>query len=625
MCFSLFAKYVEILGGTQQAESLGLTRWQLFSFFRYDLLLGFVAPLLLIFLSRYISRGARLPTAILLALGLSLLLYVQVRAFQEIGRFISWGMLLVAIHWGAREPRASVGYLGAAGLLAFLLTVASIVEIALWAAKQERKKTSGASPKTRQAITAYSALALLLLVSGLSWLPALPRTPYHEAVLVKAFEALWAAEVSDTREFDHLTSAELKSRYRELTNAPSAQRDVRYWEKAEGANVLFFVFETAPARFLPAEDSWDQFPNLKRLRERSFVGASHYSTYPNTCRAVLSLFSSWYPSEALIGRAERDPNMAIPGIMHSLSAQGYATGTYSPFRWRVEPVEALFRSVGFRQQSYADDSEAFPSLRTGTSRQDIQSRRMALDLAALHLLKQDLERHLVDERRFAVAFLPEIGHIPFADADENTGERDLKQRAREVLAKQDAWLGELLELLKKHHQLERTVIVITGDHGVRTRQEDPQFRGGMIDEYSFHVPLLIYAPQALTHTETIAWVTSHIDVAPTVLDLLGVENGRAFEEGTAIWNPNLARRTTFFFAFQTLGADGYHRNGQFFMRNNMFGSIYASRLPHFDTASPLPPGSTAALEASRLLDRMIGFQEVWTRDFSLGGTIGDPH
>lgn len=65
-------------------------------------------------------------------------------------------------------------------------------------------------------------------------------------------------------------------------------------------------------------------------------------------------------------------------------------------------------------------------------------------------------------------------------------------------------------------------------------------------------------------------------MAPAVLDLLGVSTGREFEEGSAIWNPSLADRTTYFFALQAFGADGLHADGRFFMWNQMTDSEFSS-------------------------------------------------
>ena len=38
---------------------------------------------------------------------------------------------------------------------------------------------------------------------------------------------------------------------------------------------------------------------------------------------------------------------------------------------------------------------------------------------------------------------------------------------------QEEWLGELVEVIDSAGKLEKTTIVITGDHGIRTEREDP--------------------------------------------------------------------------------------------------------------------------------------------------------
>ena len=56
----------------------------------------------------------------------------------------------------------------------------------------------------------------------------------------------------------------------------------------------------------------------------------------------------------------------------------------------------------------------------------------------------------------------------------------------------------------------------------------------MISENAFHVPLIIYAARALDRTMKISWLASHIGVEPTILDPLGIDNGRQFEQGTDV-------------------------------------------------------------------------------------------
>ena len=67
---------------------------------------------------------------------------------------------------------------------------------------------------------------------------------------------------------------------------------------------------------------------------------------------------------------------------------------------------------------------------------------------------------------------------------------------RAGLAAMDRDLGEVLAALDAKVGAERYVLAITADHGIRTRNEDASFEGGVISDYSFHVPLVIYAPSA---------------------------------------------------------------------------------------------------------------------------------
>ena len=87
----------------------------------------------------------------------------------------------------------------------------------------------------------------------------------------------------------------------------------------------------------------------------------------------------------------------------------------------------------------------------------------------------------------------------------------------------DSQIGRVLEYLQARGLLETTLVVITGDHG----QEfwEPDRWGHPAD--SFHeaharVPLILHVPGA--PAATVDRMVSHLDIPPTVLRLLGVEN-----------------------------------------------------------------------------------------------------
>ncbi len=592
-----------------------LTHMEKLSFFRMDILVGLLlVPLVLAALVRYLPCRWRFPTIAFLSLGVSTALYAQLRALGEIGRYMTFRMLWTALSWGWHEPSANAGYLKGKAVLLVLLAGVFFIGSVLWLGMRRHTELAR-SAEQRWRIPGSTALSCLLLVSALSWLPRVPRTSYHASALLGALNAFWLEGDVETKEFAGLSVPGLLSRYRELTHAPLSQKDPRYWGKAKGCNVLFIVLETAPASFLPAEDKLDDFPNLRRLRSKSFVGKRHYTTYPHTHEAFFSLFSSWYPSGLMKSFERQHPDMAVPGIMHTLSSLGYHTATYAPATWGGELDPEMFRELGFQQEVYPD-SGSLSSLASGYDLSDWKGTRVGRDVAGLNLMKLDLERWLTKGDKFAAVFLPQIGHAPWPDAPQSGDENNIPKRGRAILARQDAWLGELLQLLERHRQLQQTLIVIVGDHGIRMRYEDPSSGvGTTIDDYGFHVPLTIYAPQALDNTEMISWATSHIDVAPTLLDLLGIEQGRDFEQGTAIWNPDLVKRTTYFFALHTLGADGYYSNGRFFMWSHNSDLVATNVRMHFDPSDFVLRDSPTYLEVTRSIARMVGLQQVWATQF----------
>jgi len=629
---SIYLKYVLMAGTVSYgsggfsiaAQSLGRKDgfgfWEKLSFFQMDVIVAAVIAIVLLILVKFLPPRLRFLFVVALSVGVTVALYAQLRAFRVVGQFLSFQMFWAAVSWGLHEPGAYVSYIGIKGLS----TVSALGVCALggfwWLLKRhaEHAEIVRESRRERGTATPEGVLAVLfclLPVFVACCLSRLPSNPYQSSVLWRAMSAYWHEQDVQTADFAGLSDSELLSRYRESTHAPAPQRNPVYWGSARGSKVIFFVIETMPTRFLPSDGEMADLPNLRRLREKSFVGVQHFTTFPRTHEAIFSLLSSWYPSNVTRTFEEEHPNLKVPGMMAALSSRGYHTALYSPMRRWHSLDEEMFQAVGVQQQFYPPDALLPPQ-----SRQDLRAAwartRIARDLATLELMKRDLGDCLAQGRNFAAVFLPQISHLPYPELAKGQHEQDIRTQARAILEIEDAWLGELMQLLQQRHQLNDTVIVVTGDHGVRNSEEDPNLTGGMIDEYSFHVPLLIYAPKTLNHSLTIPWITSHIDVMPTVLDLLGIDQGREFEQGSPIWNADLEKRQTYFFANSVFGADGYYSDGRFYMRNLMSDAVYASSNQHFQTKDIVLKNSADYSQVSRALARMTGLQQVAAAHFS---------
>jgi uncharacterized sulfatase len=82
----------------------------------------------------------------------------------------------------------------------------------------------------------------------------------------------------------------------------------------------------------------------------------------------------------------------------------------------------------------------------------------------------------------------------------------------------DLHLGKMIELLKNEGILDNTIIVITSDNGMPF----PRAKANLYD-YGTHMPLIIYFKKLIPGGRKIDDLVSHTDLAPTFLELAGLD------------------------------------------------------------------------------------------------------
>jgi len=293
--------------------------------------------------------------------------------------------------------------------------------------------------------------------------------------------------------------------------------------------------------------SRDTSPFLDSLCRESvvFERASAASSY--TRESVAALFSGRLPSKsgALGWRAApRAPHLTLA---ERLRARGFRTGSLSN--------TVMLRDPGF--------ARGFDTAQHLPKHWNLSGEGPRLSDAALDFVRETapqrffLYLHYLDPHGpyepapdFHRRLAPRPSPSPLALYDDVTPNlpalradgfgpsdpqfEDLVTRYDAEIAANDAAVQRLFRGLAKLGGLDRALVVITADHGEEFLEHDFVEHGWTLYEESLRVPLIFWAPGAIQPAR-IKTRASHVDLVPTLLDLLGVPDGGSKVDGVPLF------------------------------------------------------------------------------------------
>jgi N-acetylglucosamine-6-sulfatase len=115
-----------------------------------------------------------------------------------------------------------------------------------------------------------------------------------------------------------------------------------------------------------------------------------------------------------------------------------------------------------------------------------------------------------------IAGMPPLG--PATGTDDET----IRNRLRMVKAVDDG-VGDMLRVLEKSGQLDRTVFIFTSDEGYFFGEHGLSYERRLAYEESIKIPLLVRCPKLVRPGTKSGGFALNIDIAPTVLELAGVK------------------------------------------------------------------------------------------------------
>jgi len=571
----------------------GLYFWEKVSLFRADLLCVFaLIPLAFCVLTFWISPRLRIFISIVAALLFELFVTVELIALTTINTFASLRVLWFDAMWILRSHEtAFASHPG----ITILLIAAGLVLAGLVAAITLIAYRRNTRWLNRAVLATYG---LGIAATAIAYVPRVPAMPWSQSLLQRSASTAFFENEVYFGSNGH-SAQELLQTYRQASHVP-APHPTAFTGRAKNYNIILLVMESISAQvFDPAHDSLSDMPNVRRLRDHSFLLGRHYTSYPLTDNAAFSIFTSMYVSRQC-GIVEHP--VEIPGLIRSLQKEGYQTAYYG-FVWSIPQRrdDLMLASLGFQKIAAARIDPKIDQIGKATFFGPVKYVE-ANDHRGLLALREDIRGWTARGQRFAAAYFPEIGHDPYRGLDGQPS-MSLLERGHALAVYQDAWLGELLDELQRDGALENTIIVITSDHGMRwtpgaREGEVVLVARGMLEDIELRVPMLIYVPGVLQQATIIDFPTSHIDITPTLLDLLGISAGRENEQGLPVYDPEMNLRRLFL-QMDMFGASGYYYSGSYYSRSAM-GFIYKSPTMDFENGM-MKFGSKEAEEVGNIL------------------------
>jgi phosphoglycerol transferase MdoB-like AlkP superfamily enzyme len=179
-----------------------------------------------------------------------------------------------------------------------------------------------------------------------------------------------------------------------------------------------------------------------------------------------------------------------------------------------------------------------------------------------------------DRGRKALAVLATtIGHYPWAAKSGQEAQSNV-DKVHGIGELFNVLLGEFLQALTDRGLANQVLIVVTGDHGLRYRLEFESL-GEKVEhgDVAFNVPFLLYGPGLFDEQVPLPYVTSHVDITPTLLALNGIASDSWLHHGGNLLDENLRDRVTFMMNTRLSPVDGFHWGDCNYIFNNLTGQI----------------------------------------------------
>lgn len=333
--------------------------------------------------------------------------------------------------------------------------------------------------------------------------------------LISVFSAAWSRNLEYSAFYPVMSREEAFARTRKLLAEPGAKfqlqpdslsRTIAGDVTKPRYNMLIFLEESLGSEFFGSLGRKEPTltPELDKLATEGLLFDNVYATGNRTVRGFEGVLSSFppLPGDSIV---KRDRSQNVETIARVLQRDGYRTAFLYGGRGLFDGMRAFAVNNGYQRFiEQKDFSNPVFTTAWGVSNEDLYQRT----LEECRTLNQG-------DQPFFATVLSVSNHKPYTYPPGRIPE-DPNQRKRAHAVKYTDWaLGQFFAAARKEAFWTNTIFVVVADHGARV------YGSQSIPIHSYEVPFLVLGPVAVEQPARYSMLGSQLDVAPTLLGLLG--------------------------------------------------------------------------------------------------------
>ncbi len=354
--------------------------------------------------------------------------------------------------------------------------------------------------------------------------------------IFKAFPGPTADSTNNNFDWGVWGSPKLISNGQEIIHKPQSE-----------TNVILITIDTLRYDYLGCYgNDWIDTKTLDKLAENGVVFEKAYAASSTTSPSHVSILTSIQPYQH--GVISNNIKLAgkVPQLPEILKEKGYQTGASISVMHLIDEISGLGK--WFDEYNHLD----MKWMKLGMGYENVTRGAYSTTNGAIQWLEEDAHNdpfflwvHYYDPH---MPYFAEAGyHKKFYDGDPTDAAHksmagvkyhkgveqayewaqpytDIEYFKKEYGAEisfVDSQIERLLQTLDNLHVRDNTMIVVTADHGENLGDHKIYFDHWTLFDSDIHVPLIIYYPKEIPQGKRIKTPVTHIDIAPTILDILG--------------------------------------------------------------------------------------------------------